>query len=95
MNPSPEVFVVRPNGRVCCLYTERLELGRLGRLRIGRASQVEPDARGRWFATLRHGPRLGPFRRRSQALEAEVRWLQEHLPELARRCDDRSGEPQV
>jgi hypothetical protein len=49
-------------------------------VRIVRASTVEPDRDGRWHADLRLllGPVLGPFDRRSDALAAEVAWLEEH-----------------
>ena len=52
----------------------------LGRPRIVRASIVEPDDDGRWHADLRLllGPVLGPFACRSEALAAEVAWLEEH-----------------
>ena len=47
---------------------------------ITRASHVEPDQQGRWLADLTPvaGPVLGPFERRSEALEAEQSWLAEH-----------------
>jgi hypothetical protein len=52
----------------------------LGRLSIARGSHVEPTADGRWTADLSPagGPLLGPFERRSQALAAEVAWLETH-----------------
>ena len=78
-------LVVRPNGSVTTLYGEELELSTLGRLSIRRASRVEPDASGRWHADLSPvgGPRLGPFAKRSEALDAEVNWLEaHHLPQL-------------
>ena len=77
-----ELFV-RPNGSVTALYGEALDLSTLGRLSIRRASQVEPDADGCWHADLSPvgGPPLGPFTRRSDALAAEVSWLNaHHLP---------------
>jgi hypothetical protein len=45
-----------------------------------RASLVEPDEEGRWWADLSpvDGPLLGPFRQRSQALDAEEEWLGHH-----------------
>ena len=38
-----------------------------------RASHVEPNDQGRWFADLApvNGPILGPYTRRTEALEAE------------------------
>ena len=73
-------LVIKPNGAVRCLYTEKIDLNTLGRSVIRRASHVEPDENGRWIADLSPvgGPLLGPFARRSQALAAESRWLEEH-----------------
>ena len=67
-------------GVVRCLYDETLELACLGRLQIARGSHVEPNALGQWQADLSPvaGPCLGPFVHRSQALEAERDWLEEH-----------------
>lgn len=67
-----------PTGVVLCLYGEAIDLGVLGELSIRRASHVEPDAQGRWWADLApvSGPCLGPFDRRSQALAAEQTWLE-------------------
>jgi hypothetical protein len=68
-------------GGVECLYGEQIDLSTLGRMQIQRASHVEPDETGRWYADLAPvaGPRLGPFAKRSQALEAEANWLHQHL----------------
>ena len=71
-------LVVTPGGAVRCIYSEEIDLAQLGRPAIARASHVEPDAEGRWFADLTPvaGPRLGPFARRSEALAAETSWLE-------------------
>jgi hypothetical protein len=73
-------LVIGPTGRVRALYSEAIDLDALGRAKIVRASAVEPDRDGRWHADLRLllGPVLGPFDRRSEALAAEVAWLEEH-----------------
>jgi hypothetical protein len=73
-------LVVKPNGTGRAVYTEAVELTALGRLSIARASSVEPDKIGEWWADLGRvgGPRLGPFARRSEALHAEVAWLETH-----------------
>ena len=69
--------VIQPNGTIRCLYDENIDLSSFGRLSIRRASHVEPDAVGQWFADLSplEGPILGPFPRRSDALTAESHWI--------------------
>ena len=71
---------IDPHGLITCLYDEALDLAVLGPVSIRRASHVEPDQAGRWWADLApvHGPRLGPFALRSQALAAERLWLERH-----------------
>lgn len=72
------VLVIDRGGSVRCLYGESIDLAAIGHLKIDRASHVEPDAQSRWWADLAPvgGPSLGPFDRRSQALEAEREWLE-------------------
>ena len=74
-------LVISPDGTARCLYGEALDLSNLGTLTISRASHVEPDESGRWFASIIDGPVLGPFVRRSDALQAEADWL--HTNRLA------------
>jgi hypothetical protein len=73
-------LVVEPDGNVRAIYSEEIPLETLGRPRIFRASVVEPDGDGRWHADLRLllGPVLGPFPCRSEAVSAEVAWLEKH-----------------
>ncbi|HEX3654932.1 MAG TPA: hypothetical protein VHV55_03960 [Pirellulales bacterium] len=68
-------LVVEPGGQARCIYGEAINLATLGRLSISRASHVEPDDKGQWFAAIIGGPVLGPFSNRSQAVEAELAWL--------------------
>jgi hypothetical protein len=74
-------LLIDPQGQVRCLYGEMIDLASLGVASIRRASHVEPDDAGRWWADLAPvgGPRLGPFPRRSAALQAEVAWLDQFL----------------
>jgi hypothetical protein len=74
-------LIINRAGQVMCLYDEAIDLAALGRLTIFRASHVEPDEHGQWWADLAPvaGPRLGPFARRSEALGAEQTWLRIHL----------------
>ena len=78
------VLVIRPDGRAIGLYTEDIDLALLGETAIRRASHVEPDDSGQWWADLSPvgGSSLGPFARRSQALAAEKDWLAAHLEAL-------------
>jgi hypothetical protein len=76
---------IPPTGDILSLYQECFDMAALGALKITRASHVEPDAEGNWWADLSplHGPQLGPFSQRTIALRAEVDWLQEHyLPSV-------------
>jgi hypothetical protein len=68
-------LIVSPSGEITMIYSEVLDLAALGPQQIRRASHVEPDATGQWWAQIIDGPRLGPFRRRSAAIAAEVDWL--------------------
>jgi hypothetical protein len=73
-------LVIEPAGSVRCLYGEAINLAALGPLVIRRGSHVEPTADGRWLCDLSpvSGPVLGPFGCRSEALAAEVAWLETH-----------------
>jgi len=73
-------LIVQPGGDIRCVYAEAINLPQLGKLVIARGSHVEPDAAGQWFADLSpvHGPTLGPFANRSDALAAEANWLERH-----------------
>ncbi|QDU05447.1 hypothetical protein V6x_51840 [Gimesia chilikensis] len=73
-------LLITPEAKIRCLYDETLELTALGQPQIQRGSHVEPTADGQWTADLSpvSGPLLGPFSRRSEALAAEVVWLEQH-----------------
>jgi hypothetical protein len=75
------LLIVSPQGSVRALYEEAIDLAAIGTLTICRASHVEPDAHGQWFADLSpvHGPCIGPFHKRYEALAAERRWLEGHV----------------
>jgi hypothetical protein len=70
-------LVVGLEGGVKCIYDEALDLREIGKLHITRASHVEPDSGGNWWADMgpSRGPLLGPFGSRSEALGAERGWL--------------------
>lgn len=70
---------IEANGTVRAIYGEAIPLDALGQACIERASHVEPNADG-WAADLSPvgGPILSGFGRRSEALAAEVTWLDQH-----------------
>jgi hypothetical protein len=71
-------LVIKPNGALRCIYGEEIDLHALGSPSVSRASHVEHDRHGRWFADMSpvDGPKLGPFKQRSDALTAESAWLE-------------------
>ena len=71
-------LVIRPDGTTRCLYGEEIDLHALGQITITRGSHVEPDDQGQWWCDMApcSGPRLGPHTCRSEALQAEVAWLE-------------------
>ena len=73
-------LVIEADGRVRGVFGEEIDLVALGSPRISRASHVEPDDDGRWLADLAPvgGPLLGPFEGRSEALDAELSWLEKN-----------------
>ena len=74
-------LVVDAGGNVRCIYGEELDLREIGKLQITRASHVEPDRDGFWWADMGPvgGPVLGTFKNRMEALQAETAQLFEAL----------------
>ena len=70
-------LIIDAVGDVKCIYDEAIDLAALGQLHITRASHVEPDEHGQWWADMApvSGSKLGPFEKRSEALAAERHWL--------------------
>lgn len=70
------------DGRVKFIYDDTVAdvAKEVGPLTIKRASHVEPDERGDWWADMEPvgGPQLGPFATREKALSAERLWLLWH-----------------
>ena len=73
-------LVIQLGGVVHCLYSEEIDLQKIGAISISRGSHVEPNLEGQWTADLSpvNGPSLGPFANRSTALVAERQWLERH-----------------
>ena len=75
-------LVVGCDGGVKCIYDEALDLREIGKLQITRASHVEPDAEGYWWADMgpSGGPVLGTYGTRGEALGAEKEFLSPRVP---------------
>jgi hypothetical protein len=80
--------VLIKDGTVQFVYNDQIAqaLKSMGTISIRRASHVEPTEDGRWTADLSPVSGtplvLGPFSTRQEALDAEVKWLSEHLEAL-------------
>jgi len=74
------------NGVVKFIYNDKLVgLFKEGKVKIKRASHVEPTQDGKWIADLnpiQPGIILGPFTLRSKAIKAEVEWLERNLSRI-------------
>ncbi len=68
-------------GNAATIYTEDIDLASIGKQHIKRASHGEPNDDGLWTADMSpsNGPVLGPFKTRSEALDAEVAWLNKKM----------------
>ena len=73
-------LIIESSGNARCVYSDTLPLLSIGKLRIERASHVEPNDKGEWDADLSpvSGPTLGPFSKRTDAIAAEVQWLRDN-----------------
>ena len=80
---KPFSLSVSPEGVATFIYTDALApLLKEGKATIQRASYVEPDDKGQWWATMKpFGEEvvLGPFTTRQEALDEEERYLEVKL----------------
>ena len=74
-------LVVDVGGDVRCIYDEALDLREIGKLQITRASQVEPERDGFWWADMGpvYGPVLWHYCSRSVALGVEKECVKSYL----------------
>ena len=74
-------LLVRTDSTVQAIYSDELAplIDKASHVEVRRASFVEPDPDGGWTATMQDGTKLGPFRLRSEALAAEIRYLDSKL----------------
>lgn len=86
-------LIVDRHGAIHAIYGETIDLAVLGELTIRRASHVEPDQHGRWWADLApiDGTRRGSFHGRSDALAAEQDWLEQNRHAWIEAAEIRAG----
>jgi len=87
MSKKSTPIFIGPDGKIVSIYNDNVDLSSVGKVKIRRASHVEPDKNGKWVADLSPvgGPKLGPFKRREDALRAEVVWLEKNLVEAVKK----------
>lgn len=76
------IISVDPNGNMTAIYDDELtDLFQEGSVTIRRASNVEADKNGQWWAEMLDGTgtKLGPFTKRQDALDAEKEYLERKL----------------
>lgn len=80
------VYRIDVDGNIHGLYSD--DVAQLGSREIARASNVEPDANGKWFVQLTDDPRNGEhrnkiigkdFESRDEAIKFEVKWIEENI----------------
>ena len=85
---KPLKLLIETTGEITAIYSDALaDLCDEGTATITRASHVEPvvlenpagEVMSGWAATMNNGIMIGPFRLRSEALEAEVTYLEQRL----------------
>ena len=74
------IISIDTQGNVRGIYTDDFPWRELGKTLVQRASHVEPDDLGLWYAdlSLSGGQKIGPFARRADAIAAEIAWLEKH-----------------
>lgn len=75
---------INTDGTINLLYTEDICVEELGKVdSIKRLFHVEPNQDNQWTATVNMDTSkcvtLGPFNKRSKALDAEVAWIEENI----------------
>ena len=76
-----DIIVSFKDGVAEMIYNDNILLNDLGNINIKRASYVEPDQNGNWIADMSpiKNIKLGPYKLRSEALDAERNWLNKTL----------------
>lgn len=77
-------LLVSPEGVITAIYSDDLVplIKEAEKVNISRASHVEPDDKGQWWATMKpfgEEVLLGPFETHKEAITEEVNYLEERL----------------
>ncbi len=82
MSSKSFLFSVKPDGTIEMIYDDEAAdfFAEAGHLSITRASHVEPDEAGKWWAHMvGEDVKLGPYDLRQTALDAEREYLEAKL----------------
>lgn len=82
MRQQEQLIKVDTNGIMSFIYSDDMaDLSKEGEVTITRASHVEPDGDGKWYADMSPvgGPILSGFSLRQEALDAEISYLNSNL----------------
>jgi hypothetical protein len=81
--PGTFTITISNKGTITFIYDDDIAkaLSGLGKSTTTRASHVEPNTDGTWYAymDLVGGPTLGPFNTRTEALQEEVHWIEQNI----------------
>lgn len=69
------------DGCIKHIYNEDIDLSSIGEQQVKRASVVDPEDNGKWFAdlSLSGGQKVTGFDKRSDALKYEINYLEENI----------------
>lgn len=80
MSTSSKKIVIQSNGTISYIWSDDIDLSELGDVQVSRASHVEFNNKSKkWEAHTVGGTFIGAFKKRSDAIAAEVKYLEERL----------------
>ena len=69
---------VKPNGNILYVYTDDINWKLFGKAKITKTADVEFE-NGQWVVTLKDGTYLASFDKRQDAINYEVKYIEENI----------------